>query len=232
MSKPLEVLGEIVDRIRAMRRQGAKASEILRYLEGLDLLGGESDTYLKEAFFLRRMTSVQMLPPEPEAWDRAYDPRIEATRPQWMEADPYPDLMRRRDRRTFSQVARERACVIVVQAANPHSGQFIGKEGYRPGPPYLLALSRRTAPDAGLLAADPADTTLMEILRSMDLTYEAYRRQLDRLGFVVSIPENGFVVRDQEGGFFYPGYCIQGMYLLRNGRNAWTGRGARRSGRI
>ena len=103
MTRPSEMLGEIVADLRAWRLEGATVSEMVsRLLEhGFDLL--EITDYFKIAYcisgpinFLFLAPDTTELPKDPhlERLDSFVDPMIDETREQWMHAPPYPDLLR------------------------------------------------------------------------------------------------------------------------------------------
>jgi len=229
--RPSEQLGDVVASLRARRLQGAALSELIRDLrqKGLDL--HEAAEYLGAAFCLSGPLRLLLMPRDgsrelvPGHVDELFGPMVDETRSQWENAEAYPDLMRRRDRHAFRQTARRTGCVFVVRASNPFAGQHIGLPGFRPAPLCLLGVSRRTPPNAGLMAADPNDPRLATVLESLQppQTYADFKAELDARGFTVSDEEEGHIVRDDTGDAFYPGYYLLGVYDEETGRNAWTG---------
>lgn len=232
MSPYFEIIGEIVDAIRSARPGGEKASSIIRRLTAAGLIEPFVANYLDAAFCLRgRGPSIALLPHNPDGSlverivDRDFDQLIEEFRPVWSKAGPYPDLMRRRDRHAFRAVARATDAILIVRAADRRAARYISAAGHSPAPPELPACARTTEPNRALMAADPDDPRLASFIaaRFPGASYDDYRRELGELGFSISGPESGYVVRDAAGSVFYPGYYLLGAYGNSNHRNAWTG---------
>lgn len=118
------VQSEVVDRLRNQRRTGVPISQLVADLrhDGLEL--ADVTTYLREAFLLSGQASIGLIPklesgePDPAILDDFIAGMVDAARDQWQIAPPYPDLLRRRDRIAFEQVARRHDLVLVVCAAN------------------------------------------------------------------------------------------------------------------
>ena len=77
-------------------------------------------------------------------------------------------MMRFRDYFSFMQFARDEQVVVVVCGASPAAGRWIGKPGVRCYGGRLPVPTSETAPNDGLLAADPADSRLIDMLGRYD----------------------------------------------------------------
>jgi hypothetical protein len=115
-----EIIGEIVNDLRASRRAGASASQLVNELVARDVDMMDVNKYFRETFGLG--VNVSMMPPE--MLDEHIGAQIDAKREQWQNAPPYPDLMRRRDREAFKAVARANGIVLIVCAADRAAGQY------------------------------------------------------------------------------------------------------------
>jgi hypothetical protein len=228
-----EVTREIIDQIRTQRREGARVSVIARYLTGLGLGFPEVVLYLEEAFCLTppkpnvHLRSRGLEPPQlDQLLEDLYEPEIERSAPRWLRDEPYPDFLRRRDRRTFRDVARLTRTILIVRPAERSVAQYVSKPGYCPCPVHLRGVSRRTQPGDGLLSADPDDPRLTRFLAALTpaMSYSNYVRDLARLGFHVDAAETGYLIRDASNNAFYHGYCLQGVYSADKRCSAWTGR--------
>lgn len=224
---PKEIAGHIVDDLRARYLDGERVSALVRYLKRLNIGTTLMEKYLEEAFCLSRELDLAHIPTDDrgDLAEKTLGPLINETKAVWSSAPPYPDLMRRRDRQTFRTLARLTGNVFIVKAANPYAGFYIGKEGYRPCPSRLMGAARLTAPNPGLVAADPKNTRLIEILRieTPHKTYEQYVDDLKSAGFTVGNESDGYLIRDAAKTAFYPGYYLHGVYKISNGLSAWTG---------
>lgn len=221
-----EILGEIVDELRKRRRTGAPISELAADLTARGLRAHALRDHLCAAFALERAPHPLMLPRDeagatlPEGWREWYDPEVDKQRPRWENAGPYPDLLRRRDHHSFRAVAHESGYLIVVAAANPAARAYVGREGFRPCPEWLSGAARRTAPHAGLLAADPEDAGLQAMLTGRGQSHTEYCQELAQAGLRVMADE-GHVILDDEGAAFFPGYQLLGVYDA-SGQSAWS----------
>src|SRR5205085_8369408 len=172
------------------------------------------------AFGLSAYANIAMMPknqagePLPEILDKHIASEIDLKIEQWRGSMPYPDLMRRRDRHAFRRVARHTGTVIIVCAADPFTGQYIGKTRYRPFPFHLLGIPRSSPPNQGLITADPDEPGLGRLLKGLCVTggYDDYKVKLEQLGLMVSGREEGYLVRNELGTAFYPGYYLHGVY--------------------
>ena len=223
-----------MDELRSRRMSGEKASALVRFLmRDLGMRDDQAIRYLDEAFvfpdgrlsllMLKRASDGSFIDP---VVDDALEPDIERARDAWVNVAAYPDLMRRRDRHTFREVAQSTNTIIIVKAAGRHTAEFIGAPGYRPSPPRLPAVARACDPHQGLMAADPQDASFREFLQARfgNTDYAAYLGVLRGLGFSVDSAETGYVIRDAARNRFYPGYVLLGVYSAANHRSAWTGR--------
>jgi hypothetical protein len=233
MAHYTEVLGEIVDDIRLRRRAGENVSAIVAYLATLGLHISQIAAYLDEAFFLPGdRPSLFIMPvesngiPNAEVLDRRLGPVVDKTRSTWARADAYPDLVRRRDRHAFREVARVTGTILIVRAADRYIARYIGRPEYYPCPPYLAAVARASEPDRGLMAADPNDEKFLKFLsaRFPNLSYKQYVDTLAHSGLRVGPAAEGYVIQGSSGQRFYLGYQLIGAYSAANHRNAWTGR--------
>lgn len=225
------ILGETIQHLRNHRRAGTAVSRLLTDLRGQGLSVREAAEHLAAAFCLPAQANVALVPktpsgePDPAILDDYIARCVDAARVKWESAGPYPDLMRRRDRIAFQQVARERNIVLIVCAAHPAAARYIGEPGHKPAPGAFLGAVRTAAPNEGLLAADPAAPELKRILNAAAFRgeYARYRAELERQGLRVGPADDGFVIRDDTGAAFYAGYQIHGAYRSDSGANAWTG---------
>jgi hypothetical protein len=208
-----QILRDVVDDLRSMRRNGAHANELIDHL--LFVTGGNmigSTEYLKSAFLIDGINLFFMLGDQsgyytPEVLNRSIDPKIDKAAPRWEHAEPYPDLYRRRDREVFRALAEETGNIFYVAATNHISSRYVGQPGYRPCPWYFGGAVRTEPPNEGLIAWDPgAEAPLLEM----------------RLR--VAPAEEGFSVRDEAGAAFFPAYELAGVYDRKTGVSAWTGR--------
>jgi hypothetical protein len=237
MAQNLEIIGEVVDDIRRSRLAGERLSSIVKYLAATGLMEPLIIDYLDEAFrFVKGRPSLMLLPRNPDgslvadALDRAFEGPIEESREVWSEEGPYPDLMRRRDRHAFRAVARATDTILIVRSADRWAARYIGAPGFRPAPPELAACARATEPNRALMAADPNDPRLPAFIASRfpGASYAEFVRELAAIGFSVTGPEAGYIVKDGGGNAFYPGYYLLGAYSNTGHRNAWTGRDGER----
>lgn len=233
MTIPHEILSSVIDQIRLWRKQGDSVSAILNRLSPVkDRL--RVPDHLRIAFCTESLPNFEMFPqdehgrPRPEAVDQILGTRIDEARAHWENAPPYPDLYRRRDRHAFRAVAGSFGARVLVAAIDRRAAQYIGGAGYSPCPPALWGVPRTEPPNAGLLAADPQDGGLRELLKYWHggLSYESYCAELATAGFRVSSGESGYLIRDEANQAFYPGYYLQGVYDEEKGHNLWSGRRA------
>lgn len=230
VSGPTGVYGEIVDGLRADRKAGAPISRLVAGLRerGIDLT--DVERYFRAAFMLSGRAVIAMLPkdesgePEARILDEYIGGYVDAAAEQWQAAGPYPDLLRRRDRRAFSQVARRHEIVLVVGAAERTAAAYVGRVGYLPAASQFPGVVRGEGRNAGLFAADPGDARLDSVMHELAPGggYEGYRAVLGRRGLTISGEAEGFVIKDVRGNAYYPGYDLHGVYRRETGENAWT----------
>ncbi len=225
-----EIIREIVSELRQQRLRAASAAELVRYLQVLNLNESSVRQYMTEAFCLTNPPNIYLIRRDrsgaflDSALEGAFGPPIDNARDVWTVAGPYPDLLRRRDRHAFKEIAREMDLIVFVRAASASAELYIGRKGFRPRPPLLEGTTRSTEPNAGLIAADPEDADIVRRLQQTEQprTYSVYKRQLESNGFEIGSPAEGYVIRDRAGTAFYPGYCLDGVYSASSGMNAWT----------
>jgi hypothetical protein len=209
---PREILREVVDGLRQLRRGGARTAELVAFLDPVTWDAVTKTKYLKAAFLIERINLFMMpVGPDgrfvPEPLNQMIDPFIDEAAPRWQSAEPYPDLYRRRDREVFRALARETGNIFFVCSTNPWSGKYVGQPGYRPCPWYFGGAVRTDEPNAGMIAWEPeAEGPLRD------------------MGLRVAPAAEGFVVRDAAGAAFFPGYELHGVYNAETGVDAWTGR--------
>ena len=231
MAITFDIYGELVDALRTRRSDGTSVSELVQFLSDQGLELHAINDHISAAFALSGAVNLEMLSkdrssvPEPKILDVHVAKLIDDRKPEWQAADPYPDLMRRRDRQAFKEVARLHDSVIVVCAANPHSGSYIGTEGFEPLPHFLPGLPRSENPDKGLIAVDPNEPRLMQLLQGLNpkWSYSDYVNYLNERGYLVHKEGKGYVLEDADGVRFHPAYKVHGMYKKETGENAWTG---------
>lgn len=148
---------------------------------------------------------------------------ITEKRPEW-EVQRMPELMRLRDYFSFMQFARDEQVIAVVCGASPAAGRWIGKPGIRCYGGRLLVPTSDRAPHDGLLAADPADAHLIEMLGKYDppLSYAAYVRRLEAEGLRISSADTGFVLEDDRGNRFHDRYHLHGLYDAKGKMPVWV----------
>jgi hypothetical protein len=153
----------------------------------------------------------------------AWSQLIEEHRERW-QREPVPELMRLRDYFSFMQFCQQEQVLVVVVAANPAAGQWIGAPGVAcyDGPVPLV--SRIDSPHAGLLAADPNDPQLVALLAGFApaLAYSAYVAKLAELGLRVAGADEGYVVVDRAGRRLHEAYRLLGVYDAKTDAPAWT----------
>lgn len=134
MNSATEILGEIVDELRHRRLAKASVSQLVEELQNRDVELVDVNKYFREAFGIDARANVAMMPRDsagkliPDIAEAQIGQQIDQNRPQWENAPPYPDLMRRRDREAFKAVARANGIVLIVCAAersNPGKGYQI-----------------------------------------------------------------------------------------------------------
>ncbi len=233
MAPPLEARSATIDDIRAMRAGGSRVSDIVRFLAELKLDKTEMSLHLNEAFLLEHGgPNLYFLPPgtcggfDPQAIDDAFEVAVQEARSNWASAGPYPDLMRRRDRHVFRNMARQTGNIFIVRAANRLAGRYIGRSGFRPAPVGLTAVSRLTPPNEGLLAAEPADARSTGALQAQapPLSNGQFTDAGLPAGFSIGSANEGYIIRDEAGNALHPCYLLHGVYDLETARNAWTAR--------
>ena len=233
MDNHSEILGEIVDDLRLRRRAGESISDIVSYLATLGLHVSHIAEYLDEAFCLPGdRPSLFIIPtdsnglPNADVVNRRLGPVVDKARTSWAKAAAYPDLMRRRDRHAFREVARLTDTILIVRAADRHVAIYIGRPNFYPCPPYLPAVARATEPNRGLMAADPNDAAFRSFLsaRFPHLSYRQYADRMSDAGFRIGSAQEGHIIRGSSGQSYYLGYQLIGAYSGTNHRSAWTGR--------
>ncbi len=234
-----EILGQLVNLLRQARSEGDCASDLLARLEHIGLKPWQIANHISAAFCFETPLNPSILNLDIDDYDyeeleeegvdpiealmKVIDDEIEETCEMWEGAPSYPDLMRRRDRHAFRYLAVNEVATVVVAAANPFSGRYIGQSGIRVSPLHLYDIARLGPPNAGLVAADPVDRRLVVLLENTipGVSYEDYVSELLRCGYTVGGSEEGYVVRDAGGKLLIPGYSVQGVYCEENGANLW-----------
>jgi hypothetical protein len=172
--------------------------------------------------------------------------------PQMKPAKPPPERgMRHIDDVGFEETARKEKLWIVVRDSSPAATKHIGfgKQAKlaRGKPESLKAKTLREGPNAGLVAANPNDKRMIELLAAEKPTmtpealtanpaektrrYQNYVKELEAGGFKVDGPENDFLVfkPDVETGkvYFHSDYDLHGVYSAETGQpvNSETIRG-------
>jgi hypothetical protein len=155
--------------------------------------------------------------------ERLWREIIEEKRAEW-EHQRLPELMRLRDYLSFMQFAQEQRAVVVVCGAHPAAGKWVGRPGVRCHGGRLAIPTRDTPPNDGLLAADPGDARLAEMLASYHppLSYADFVQQLAQQGLRVMGPETGYVLADDSGNRLHENYRLHGVYGARSDESIWT----------
>jgi hypothetical protein len=210
-----------------MRLSGASVTDLVQMLRkrGIDEVG--SAQYLAKAFggTLPRFSMFLEMDSSPEGLERNVGRVIDEHGVHW-QAAPFPELMRLRDYLSFLEVAKRTDRHVFVCGANPWAGALIGEPGYRCYDGRLFVVSRESSPNAGAVAADPADVRLRSGLSkyATPLTYDAYVDLLRAEGLHVLGPGEGFVVEDGDGHRLYEPYRLHGVYERAADDSSWTGR--------
>jgi hypothetical protein len=215
-------------RLRQMAAGGALPSEILSFVRDrtdVSIRLSRPHAYLgrafltKGSFFLYTFSGFPFPPEREDSWRQA----IEEKRAEW-ERQRLPELMRLRDYFSFMQFAKEQRAVVIVCGAHPAAGKWIGRPGVRCYGGRLAIPTRDAPPNDGLLAADPGDARLVEMLNSYGrpLSYSDFVRQLKQLGLQVLGPETGYVIADDLGNRFHESYRLHGVYDAQSKVPMWT----------
>ena len=154
---------------------------------------------------------------------------IEERRSDW-EHDRIAELMRLRDYFSFMLFAQQERVIVTVCAANPAAGQWIGQPGVRCYDGALPVVSRASTPNEGLLAADPADPRLLELLNGYEspLSYAAYVELLQSHGLRVASADSGYLLEDVLGLRYHEAYRLHGVYDAKTNEPAWTSKNGER----
>jgi hypothetical protein len=136
------ILGETIDRLRAARLAGTAVSRLVADLRAQGLELRSVAEHMAAAFCLSAQANIALIPktadgePDPSILDEYIAMRVDAARERWQAAPPYPDLLRRRDRLAFEQVARRHGIVLIVCAADRAAAA--SQPGYRLHGAYKL----------------------------------------------------------------------------------------------
>ena len=106
---PLEILGTVVNELRARRARGVRASELVRFVDELGIYKAFGFVIPGSFHFHLHDDGLDY-----EAIGFIADPLIDAARARWTTAPPYPDLASRRDREAFRAVAKRRRVYLLV----------------------------------------------------------------------------------------------------------------------
>src|SRR3954465_4092203 len=133
------ILGHVVRELRRLATVGAPVRDLLAFLEAVspDDPFARFD-YLQAAFLQKGSVFTYLLMPNPSTGEslpeatieKGIAERVQEHKARWS-AESFPELMRLRDYLAFLEFARSERLVIVVCGANPFSGRFIGREGFR-----------------------------------------------------------------------------------------------------
>jgi hypothetical protein len=74
-----------------------------------------------------------------------------------------------------------------------------------------------------LLAADPSDERLLDVLKRTSLSYDEYLDQLELQGFHVKAADSGYLVEDGKGNRFHECYRLQAVRNPNSQEPVWTG---------
>ena len=214
----------VIRHLRRMATSGALPSEMLAFVSNQGIETGLGDfNYLGRVFLVGILFAGTFSGlPITEENDRVWQSLVERKRSVW-EVN-LPDLMRLRDYFAFMQFARDEQVAVVVCGADPASGQRIGKPGVRCYGGRLPIPTSQTAPNDGLLAADPGDARLTEMLARFDppLTYADYVQRLAHQGLRVSAAREGFLVKDDLGNRFHDSYHLHSVYGAKDKEIVWV----------
>ena len=208
-----------------MATDGTLPSEIVAFVasHGAEGKGIGDLMYLGRVFLVGNLFMyAATVRPDAEDWESRLQTVLDEKRGVW-EKQKLPDLMRFRDYFSFMQFARDEQVIVVVCGADPASGQWIGKPGVRCYGGRLPIPTSQKAPHAGLLAADPEDARLSEMLARFDppLTYAGYVQRLADQGLRVSAARDGFLVMDDLGNRFHDSYRLHSVYGAKDKEIVW-----------
>jgi hypothetical protein len=201
--------------IRSLAIAGTRPSQILAFVSSQrDVRGLEAFMHLGDVFLVGSLFAYTFGGfPFTEEDERVWQGFIDQKRSVW-EKEKLPDLMRFRDYFSFMQFARDEQVIVVVRGADPASGRWIGKPGVRCYGGRLPILTSQSAPNDGLLAADPTDPRLVAMLGQFDppISYADYVQRLGAQGLQVSPAHEAFLVKDGLGNRFHDNYRLLGVY--------------------
>ena len=224
-------LGNVVRCLRDMRSNGASSHQLMAYLQTkFPDARPLAVSYLNYAFLGEGLRMVRVLRmgswgdfgPDHEMWAMA-DALIDSAKSTWTQT-PAPELMRLRDYFSFLKFTQDHGLVVTVLSASPSSGRWIGSAGARCYDGRMVVPICDSGAYAGLLAADPADPRVKNVLAAYgNLSYERYADNLHADGYRVLSAENEYLVVDANDRSVYPGYRLQGVYHAKTYQPAWTG---------
>jgi hypothetical protein len=214
-----QILGAAIRQVRRMWLGGASLEEINAFLQlRTPDTWNKVNEALERAFLQRRLIMIRLTPE-----------LIEERRSEW-EHERISELMRLRDYFSFMHFAQQERVIVTVCAANPAAGQWIGQPGVRCYDGALPVVSRFSPPNEGLLAADPADPCLLELLNGYEspLSYAAYVGLLQTHGLRVASADSGYLLEDVLGLRYHEAYRLHGVYDEKTHEPAWTSKNGER----
>lgn len=125
--------------------------------------------------------------------------------------------------RGLSQIAKEENLIIIVRNSNPDAVNYLGKPGFKAKPMTMKPKTRKTPPNSGLVAVDPADDYFKSLMKKEGVTTpEAWVKKTMEPppGWTVD-RNNGFVLRDPQGNAYYSDVDLHGVYRADSGKSAW-----------
>lgn len=217
-------LGHIIKRLRQMAIDGVPASDILAFAASHSATEALlPHTYLSNAFGLRGPTAMAMPPPSSPEAEELWREVINRRRAEW-EREPIPELMRIRDYLSFMQFAKEVGVFVIVCAANPSAGRWIGRRRVRGYDGRLPIPACQEHPYEGLLAANPNDPRIAVIQQAYGEipSYEAYLGRLAAQGLRVLGDDLAYLIEDADGHRLHESYRLHSLYDAKTYEPVWN----------
>lgn len=218
-----QYIGQTIRHLRRMALVGSAPDELEAFLQTRSGNHIRLPVTTLGRVFLQNMLFMYTNSADREETNAKWSRLIEEKREVWQH-EPVPDLMRLRDYFGFMQFCQQEKVIALVVGANPAAGPWIGAHRVGCYDGAVPILSRVGMPNAGLLAADPTDPRLAELLAGFDppLSYDTYIERLAAQGLHVAGPDQGYVVEDGAARRLHEGYRLLGVYSVTTGESAWT----------
>lgn len=217
-------LGHVIKRLRQMALGGSSAAELLDFATSHSPPGTfKAFDNIKDAFLLRGVSPLMLRPPTTPETEASWQELIQKHRAEWERA-PIPELMRLRDYLAFMRFSQEANLFVIVCAANPSTGRWIGQRGVRCyGGRVPIPVSQDSSYE-GLLVANPADPRIATIQRAFgdEPSYDGYLRRLAEQGLRVLGEDAGYLVADANGNRLHESYRLHSVYDAQTYQPVWN----------